>query len=525
MIARAQLRRLLALLWGATAISLAALLLFFTPRGLGMSPDSVAYLKSVQGLFLGKGFTYFSVQWPPLYSLLIALTAQAVSHDFYLGSRILNAILYGIFFILTGALLRHITASFSYLTYCFASLLMLHPLITHIYFYALSETLFLPLVIIDFILLACLISPNQTSRAHLVLALAMVAFAANLARYAGLCILALNAVALYLSAPQQKPLKKLFFEILIQILPTVLFLLLWRQRLGVGDTETNLRPFVVHLVTFDNINQGLINLGHWLLAFIKIHEAPSLQPLCWGLGSTLLGLVFVIAGKATLKIYSCRRSNDFFSTESWITFLSATFILGYLFFLILIRSFFDPNIIFDNRTLSPIFIPMIIFLLVQVKGISVVPYRLAAITFIITLLVFSLQTIRPWLLINYFNGVELTYKNRLNNKLLSFIRSCPSDAVVYADRPWNINLEFNSMVHWLPTHGLYGSWLPNPRYTQQISELKSSADMIVVEDLGAEIIQSIERLNAFTRIHTSEVGIVWLNKRFNMNYCQGSYSN
>jgi hypothetical protein len=507
-------------LWVTTAFLLSALILFFTPRGLGMSPDSVAYLKSVQGLLQGLGSAYFSVQWPPLYALLIALASQAVGDDFYLGSRIVNSVLYGAFFILTGALLRQITTSFSYLAYFFAGLLLLHPLTTHIYFYAFSEALFLPLVILNFILLGGLVSTDKKLRGQLVIALMVVVFTANLARYAGLCLVALNVLALYLSAPRHQT-RQNFVEILIQVLPTALFLFLWRQRLGIGDTETNLRPFVVHLITVENINQGLVNIGHWLLAFVKLHEVPSLRPLCWGLGAIILGFILFVASTATAKIYACRRNNSFLPTELWVRFLLATFTLGYLLFLILMRSFFDPNIIFDNRMLSPIFLPIIIVILAQLNNLQRVAYRAIAIAFVSGLLALSLQTMRPWLLINYFNGVELSDKNRLDSKLLSFLRSCPRAAIVYADQPWNVNLEFNSMVHWLPTQRLYGSWLPNLRYEQQVSALTSLADMIVVENLHADIIQSIERLKTFRRVYVSGVGIVWANIRVDPNYCPG----
>jgi hypothetical protein len=509
MIARRQPRHLIAL-WVIGALLLSGLLLFFTPRGLGMSPDSVAYLKSVQGLFQGMGFAYFSVQWPPLYSLLIALAAQAIGDDFYLGSRMVNSVLYGALFILTGALLRQIAASFSYLAYFFAGSVLLHPLTTHIYFYAFSEALFLPLVILNFILLGGLVSTNQKFRWQLVIALAVVAFAANLARYAGLCLIALNVLALYLSDTRGNKWQK-FGDILCQILPTLLFLIIWRQRLGIGDTETNLRPFIVHLITLENINQGLVNIGHWLIPFIKLHEVPSIRPIYWGLGAALLSFILIVAIETTVKVCNGIQKNKPPATALWARFLLAIFSSGYLVFLILMRSFFDPNIILDNRTLAPIFLPVFVLVISYLLSLTSRSLRAFGLTLFAGLLILSLQTIRPWLLINYFNGVELSDKSRLNNELVKFVRSCPRDIRIYADKPWHFNLEVQSMVHWLPTEALYGSWQPNTRYQEQVTALSSLADLVIIEESRTSIASTVATLGAFQKLSDTPEGMVWAN--------------
>ena len=520
MIVQHQSKQLL-ILWAVSAIGLAALLLFFTPRGLGMSPDSVAYLKSVQGLLQGRGFTYFSVQWPPLYSLLIALASHAVGDDFYLGSRIVNCILYGTFFILTGALLRQLTINLRYLAYVFTGLLLLHPLNTHIFFYAFSETLFLPLVILNFIFLSGLTTANHRFRSQLALALAVVTFAASMARYAGLCLIALNAVALYLSAPRQRNLKTIG-EILLQVLPTALFLLYWRQRLGIGDTETNLRPFVVHLITIENINQGLVNIGHWLVAFIKLHEMPHLRPLCWGIGFAVLSFMLFVSILTTVKSSACLRKREVLSTALWTTFLLTIFIWGYLLFLILMRSFFDPNIILDNRTLSPIFLPIFLLIIGHLKSSAVRTYQTIGLALVALLLALSLQTIRPWLLINYFNGVELSDKNRLDGGLVKLVRNCPVDVRIHADKPWHFNLEVQTMVHWLPTETLYGSWQPNARYIEQVTALDTLADLIIIEESDSSIANTLEKLGKFQKLYDTAEGTVWINVQSHSRICVSS---
>jgi hypothetical protein len=143
---------------------------------------------------------------------------------------------------------------------------------------------------------------------------------------------------------------------------------------------------------------------------------------------------------------------------------------------------------------------------------------LAALLLIIYAL--PLQQIRPWLLISYFNGIELNDKRRLNSELLQFLRTCSKTAKIYADQPWNINLEFQSMVHWLPTHAFYGSWLTDPHFQTKVKQLTQLAELIVIEDSKNSLIENIEDLKAFRRIYRSSDGIVWQQAALNTDLCK-----
>jgi hypothetical protein len=124
-------------------------------------------------------------------------------------------------------------------------------------------------------------------------------------------------------------------------------------------------------------------------------------------------------------------------------------------------------------------------------------------------LLLPLQTLRPLVLISYFNGIELTDKTRLTSELMEFVRLCPKNLHIHADYPWNFSLEVNSMVRWLPTHRLYGSGQPNLNYQAQVADLARVADLIIVQNLNSTMIDDIEKLNSFKRIYQSHLGIVW----------------
>lgn len=498
--------------WTTVALTLAAVLLFFTPRGLGMSPDSVAYLKSVQGLLQDLGFDYFSIQWPPLYPLAISLVSQLVHHDFYLAARITNGILYGSLFLLVGALL-HRTLPRAGTLVClyiglFACLVILQPVITQLYFYAFSETLFLVLVTLNLATLHSLTNSCASTKNYLIGILALIGLLATMTRYAGLCLVALNMLII-LAVSRNGLDKRNLQGILLQVIPTLLFLFWWRQRLGVGDTEANLRPLSFHPLTFDYLAQGLSNIGGWFVGTLPWPTGANLQKIQLALGVVVVLGLLSLTLRYTRNIYIAKRAQQIPAEHHWQNFIYTSFATGYLTFLVFMRLFFDPNIILDHRTLSPAFIPIVFAVLLSAQRISRATSRFTAMSCLTLILLVPLQTMRPLVLISYFNGIELTDKTRLTSELMEFVRLCPKDLYIHADYPWNFNLEVNSMVRWLPTHRLYGSGQPNLNYQAQVADLARLADLIIVQNLNSAMIDDIEKLHSFTRIYQSHLGIVW----------------
>ena len=501
------------------ALAFALLLWFATPRGLGLSPDSVAYLKAAQGLINGHGFSYFSVQWPPLFSSAIYIFSLLFNEDFVRGARLLNASLYGCTFILTAALLRCATGyKLNWLIiYFFTAVFCLNPVITHIYFYAFSEALFLPLVLINLLILFSLnTSKNQVSL-KLGMYLSLITCIATSTRYAGLVLIPLNSVALWLTATGSSLQKKLVL-VMLQIIPTAALLIKWRGHVGVGDTETNQRPLVWHPVTLGNITDGLANLGAWFLPVAHASTNFLIHSSYIATGAIAICILFFLATRSTLHRYQTNYADSIFS-QSYVSWILSLLGAGYLVFLILMRSLFDPNIVFDPRTLSPIFLPTLVLLFAYYRCLCTWRSRTSALLLIALIYLFPLQQIRPWLLISYFNGIELNDKTRLSSNIIKFLRGCPSDAVIYADRPWDFNLEFKAMVHWLPTQHFYGSGLLDPNFQEKVRNLPNVAELIVIEDvqstMGAEILQ----MPSFTKIYNSPDGMIWQSTALPAHYC------
>lgn len=501
------------------ALAFALLLWFATPRGLGLSPDSVAYLKAAQGLIDGYGFTYFSVQWPPLFSSSIYIFSLLVNEDFIRGARLLNASLYGCTFFLTAALLRSATGYKLnwFAIYFFATVFCLHPVITPIYFYAFSEALFLPLVLINLLILFSTDTNKNQPTPRLGIYLSLIGCIATSTRYAGLVLIALNSVALWLTATRSSLSKKVILVVL-QIIPTAVLLIKWRGHTGVGDTETNQRPLVWHPVTVENIADGLANIGTWFLPVAYANSSFLIRTSCMATGAIAICVLFFLATRSTWLRCQKNDAESVFSVAyaCWILSILGA---GYLVFLILMRSLFDPNIVFDPRTLSPIFLPTLVLLVSCYRYLPSGRRRTIALLMVALVYVFPLQQIRPRLLISYFNGIELNDKSRLNSNIMQFLRRCPSETVVYADRPWSFNLEFKAMVHWLPTQHFYGSGLIDPNFQEKVRNLPNLAELIVIEDMRSAMETAIRQMPNFTLIYHSHDGVIWQNTTLPANYC------
>ena len=506
-------------LWLVSVLLFGVVLWVATPRGLGLSPDSVAYLKAAQGLIDGRGLSYFSVQWPPLFSSAISLFSQITSQDIIRGSRLLNALLYAGTFALTGLFLSRLTTDRVHplCIYIFSGLLCLHPTITHIYFYALSEALFLPLVLLNLIALHRFYERKNDLTLQNILYLSALGLWATSTRYAGVVLVALNAIVIW-RLTVKKPFANKVFIYAVLFLPIVLLLVWWRSHLGIGDTDTNQRPLVWHPISLNNMYEGVVNLGSWILPITHTGLSGRWVNAFFTIGACSLVVLMILVIQSSIAILT-ENTHKRSTLDNYSTWVISTFGLGYLVFLILVRSLFDPNIVLDPRTLSPIFLPLISLLLLRCVGLPKPSRRAMALIVAGILFFIPLQQVRPWLLISYFNGVELNDKTRLGSDLLHFLRSCPKDASIYADQPWNLNLEFQSMVHWLPTQYLYGSWLINQQYENQIKKLPQVADLIVVEDLKSALITEVAQFNDFRRAFESPRGIVWVKAVLNKKYC------
>jgi hypothetical protein len=145
--------------------------------------------------------------------------------------------------------------------------------------------------------------------------------------------------------------------------------------------------------------------------------------------------------------------------------------------------------------------------------------RRLSIVGLVVLLGFNYPALRSWLLINYFNGVELSDKGRSDKPIYRLVKSCHMNASVHADKPWNFELMFDTKVIWLPNRILFNTGRQNERFELEIESLPMRADVVIVEDRTSEIVKFINRLDVFNKIYDEEDGVIWLNTKSKNSIC------
>jgi hypothetical protein len=120
--------------------------------GAGLSSDSVAYLDVARSLVAGKGFVFHTgeplVWWPPLYPMLLALVGFATGLDPGAFAHLVNAVLFALVIGLSARLFQTSfpqNITYSLLGTC--AVLVSMPL-SEVYGAAWSECLFIPLVLL-----------------------------------------------------------------------------------------------------------------------------------------------------------------------------------------------------------------------------------------------------------------------------------------------------------------------------------------------------------------------------------------
>jgi len=143
-------------------------------------------------------------------------------------------------------------------------------------------------------------------------------------------------------------------------------------------------------------------------------------------GLMICGTLFIIFLWCTAYLLRKDINNSYLSGSRvdiksiWIL---CTFIFGYIAFLLVIKSLFDPNIVFDNRTFSPLFLTLFITIITTLCLIKFKNFRFTVIVILLIAMIIQSLNLRSWLLLNYYNGIELNDKNFKARSINLFIKT------------------------------------------------------------------------------------------------------
>ena len=297
-----------------------ALILLSTHYGAFLSDDSYFYIEPARSALLGNGFNpspTFAPLLPAVLLLLGKLGAEPLT-----AVRYLNAFLFGLNIILTGAIAKGAGLSdlFAGLT---ALLVVLSNVLLQMYGWAMSEALYQTLILVSVFLFALYL--KRPSYLWLILT-AVAAALACLTRYAALPLVLTLVVILLIYDTTRPFLSRLWRSVVlgfISLAPIGAYLV---RNILVSGRATHYHSFSFVPFTMARLTWYLYNTLDWFVPgrFINGHEI---------IAGVLFACLLIGAGIITYRIHRSQRlsqDGSFAITLLWITFIVLNFLMLFL---------------------------------------------------------------------------------------------------------------------------------------------------------------------------------------------------
>jgi len=449
-----------------------AWLLFSTPRGIGLSPDSAVYVGAARSLLQGRGFSMPSdgggfapiAHYPPLYSVSLAMLG-VLGQDPLVAARWVNVLLLCASMFVIGLITFQATASLPLSLSAAALLVSAYPVML-IHTMAWSEPLFLFYQLAGvFFLLRYFRQPE----AIYLIAAAMTTGLGILSRYAGFAsVVAGLAAILWLDGkPPRRKFRAGVVFLIVSLTPISFWLVRNQWNTGSG---TN-RRLAFHILGFEHLNGAIGAVASWFSAF---WEAPAeAQVLAASLG-ILAAFAWWRMGRDPEPAGSAELGR-----RSWqVVCLSALTIVTYLCLLFVSISFLDYHTPLDSRILSPVYAMAVL------TGISLASFvghqtqrkKLLAASTGIAIFVIALQVPRTWIWSGFVRREGVGYNSRAweQSALLNRLRAVDPAAKLFSNAPDLIYTLLGRSSGMIPNRVHPDTRAPNPEFDVQVTKMQEA---------------------------------------------------
>ena len=330
----------------------AALFLYSTPFGVGLTNDSSAYIGGARSLLAGKGYVRIGgdglprpiTHFPPFYSIVLAGVSRITGQDPLITAKWVNlccavlnqALFVTVLLLLTGSGLIVFLGGIAFL--CAGPVLQGQ-------IYGLSEALYLTLFLAA---LALSLKAVRSRKPWLWLLIGLLSGALVLTRYAGFAAAGGTAVFILCVLPDAKErVSSLLLYLAGLALPLGIWLLKGSRD---GGSAVN-RAVSLHLPAADKVEEGIRNIaGFFLPEFGGFVD--RFIPF-WGI-VTAAGLVLMLAAVVFFGLRGFFRPSE--TLPGSALFAPALHGAAYMVMLIITVCFIDGSTLFDDRILLPFYV-------------------------------------------------------------------------------------------------------------------------------------------------------------------------
>ena len=327
-----------------------ALIAFFTiyvstNKGIGISVDSVAYLKYSDAILDWSKSEFITGHWPPLYPIVLALASLPFDSSLE-GARWFHSLLYAANVLLIPIFLLRGDKPLALYQLGFSIILLTSPSFFSIHMMAWSEPLFILTVTAGF---HFLIQKNPT-KFQLILSALLIGLSYSV-RYAGLFFVFGVAFCLILNHKrdftEKFRLAALYFS--LALIPAFLVTFLHIQ---IVDSATN-RHLLFHPPSWGKVFQGITVLRDWYMP-LNLKWASVAALLLWAFAAFDQFFTAIHTHKIEVPVEKKIRSLNKYAALTCLV-LS----VGYTSFILVSITFVDAYIPLDNRILAPTYIFLI----------------------------------------------------------------------------------------------------------------------------------------------------------------------
>jgi len=328
------------------------LVLWSTPHGVGLRPDSFDYLSAAENFARGDGLGRWTgsgefrplTHFPPLYPMMIGMLRLA-GMDILAAARLGNAVLFGALIVLAWVAVRLMSGSAT-LALLASIIVATSDVLIYRYSMALSEPLFLVLALGGSIALAQFLRRGSLPS----LAVSSILFAlASLTRYMGLTFLLAGWILILIQprAARRQKLGASLAYLSVALLPLVWW---WLRNLALTGNPVD-RALAFHFPTSSNLKMLAISVFSWLFPEEYLAGLSRLPLLL------LDGFIVLLTGGLILWMFSGKLRKD--GLSALLTGLELVLLVGaasYSTALLISLSFVDRLTPLDNRILAPLYL-------------------------------------------------------------------------------------------------------------------------------------------------------------------------
>ena len=469
---------------GALSLVGLASLLLATAWGVGLSYDSVGYIAAARQFLHAADYPtwlYPATHWPPLLPRVLAAIGGAVRLDPATGARWLNACLFAANIALAATLVARHTGGFGWSALLASFLMLASQDMLLIHSMAWSEPLFIFLVQLAILLLAEHVDRGSPA---LLAASAGVTACAFLTRYLGGSLVAAGAIGLVVLGHRRlwhRIAAAAFFGT-VGAVPTALWMLRSAQTSGRAAD----RVVASHPVTVADLLFGLQTASAWLIPKRTPDRAILFVVVAVGIGAAAA----ISSIRTRPKDERLGRAVRDFAT---LPTLLMIFILTYLGLLLLAMSFVDKALL-DERTLSPVFVTALVFLLCAVStlwrsGRLSRPLRAGLIFLAIYAAAFYAFHGTLFVLEANRDGLGIGNRELRQSEIIRRVNAFPPGLLVYSNHPEAIYILTGRPVAPIPAKGDSVAGHDNRKYSDQFSALRQDlqqgrAVVVLLDTLG-----------------------------------------